>query len=121
MTLNNYNEKMNSAINARMQNPDWDLDIASRVITKRNKKIKKLYAFSSFSVMATAAVIVFAVFINTAPVQMNDVELFVTMQVEETHKTVFKESYSNNLLSASYAEDASDPVDNLIYTALTMR
>ena len=121
MTVNNFSEKMNSAIDARMQNADWGLDIASRVIKKRNKKMKKIYTLSSFSVMATAAIIVFALFLNTAPIQMNEVELFVTMQVEETHKTVFKDDYNENLLSVSNTEDSGGSVDNLIYTALTMR
>jgi hypothetical protein len=122
MTVNGFVEKMNSEINARMQSPEWDLNIASRVINRRNQKIKRnFYALSSFSVLATAAVIVFAVFINTPSAKMNDVELFISRQVEETHKTVFKENYSRNLMTASYSEDANDPIDNIIYTAITRR
>ncbi|MBN2401381.1 MAG: hypothetical protein JXN64_03185 [Spirochaetes bacterium] len=122
MIINGFDEKMNSEINARMQSPDWDLNIASKVIERRNKKIKRnFYALSSFSLLATAAVVVIAVFINTTPVKMNDVEIFISKQVEETHKIVFKEKYSNNMMTVSYTEDSNDPIDNLILTALTRR
>jgi hypothetical protein len=122
MTVNGFNEKMNSEINARLYSPEWDFNIASRVINKRNHQIKRnFYALSSLSALATAAVIVFAVFINTPATKMNDVELFISRQVEETHRTVFKEGYSRNLLTVSYSEDASDPFDNIIYNAISAR
>jgi hypothetical protein len=122
MIINNFNEKLNSEINERMQSSDWDLNIASNVLNRRNKKIKRnLYTFSSFGLLATAAVIIFAVFINPPSAKMNDVEIFISKQVAETHKTVFKENYSNNLISVSYTEDTNDPIDNLIYTALIKR
>jgi hypothetical protein len=122
MIINEFNEKMNSEINARMQSPEWDLHIASGVINRRNQKRKRnFYALSSVSVLATAAVIVFAVFINTPSAKMNDIELFISRQVEETHKTVFKENYSRNLLTVSYSENANDAFDNIIYTAITKR
>jgi hypothetical protein len=122
MAVNGFDEKMNTEINERMQSPDWDLIIASKVIDRRNKKIRKnLYTLSSFGLLATAAVIVLAVFITTPSTKMNDVEIFISKQVQETHKTVFKENFSNNLISVSYTEDTNDPIDNIIYTALIKR
>lgn len=122
MTINNFNEKMNSEINERIQSSDWDLNIASNVLNRRNKKIKRnLFTLSSFGLLATAAVIVFAVFINPPSAKMNDVEIFISKQVAETHKTVFKENYSRNLLTVSYSENANDAFDNIIYTAITKR
>ncbi len=122
MAVNGFDERMDSEINARLHSAEWDHDIASGVINKRNRKIKRnIYALSSFSALATAAVIVFAVFINPPATKMSDVELFISRQIEGTHKTVFKEGYSKNLVTVGYSEDANDPFDNIIYSAVSRR
>ncbi len=122
MTANEYQEKMDLEISKRMNNPEWDFNIASRVISKRNKKIKRnLYALSSFSLMATAAVIIFAVFVNGPSAKVNDLEIFISKQVEGTHKEVFREGYSNNLLYVNSYEDANNHIDTLIDNALLRR
>ena len=122
MTINNkFDERMDFEINQRITNPDWDYTIAANVVSKHRKKVRKnIYTVSSLSLLATAAMILVAVFFTDPSGQLNDVETFISKQVNETHKAVFKDTYADSLLTVSYTED-SNSVDNLITTALLTR
>lgn len=121
MIAKQYQEKMHSEINRRISSPEWDFDIASQVISKRNKKIKRnIFALSSLSLAATAAIVIFAIFVNTQP-RVNDLNRFITKQIDGTQKEVFKETYSDNILSLNSNEYSGDPTDKLIDNALSMR
>ncbi|MFH0974180.1 MAG: hypothetical protein V1874_00185 [Spirochaetota bacterium] len=122
MTTNQFDERMDFEISQRTNNPDWDSFIGARVTSKHRKKIRRnVYAFSSLSMLATAAVVVFAVFFNTPAVKQSEYKIFISKQVDETHKSVFKNSYSGSLLSVSFTDDGNNSIDNLIDSALLKR
>jgi len=114
--------KMNQEIDQRLQSPEWDLDVASRVIFLRNKRKKRnIMAISTGGLAACASVMFFSFFVNTSSVEVNDLDLFVNKQVDGTHKEVFTGSHSKNIIYAGATESENDPVDYLITNALSMR
>lgn len=122
MSINEVQDSMDLEISKRLNNPGWDIDIASRVISIRRQRIKRnlLVAVSGGSMLVAAAV-VFAFFINTSAVKTNDLQLFLSKQVDGIHNEVFKGSYSDKLMNVNYTEDVNTPVDRLITNALYIR
>ncbi len=122
MSVNEFHEKMNLEIDKRMNSSEWDLNIAAGVISARNKKVKRnIFSISSLSLLATAAIIVIAFFVSAPSVKINDLDVFIAEQVDGTHKEVFKEDYSKNLLQINSKENIDGPIYYLVDTALSVR
>jgi hypothetical protein len=122
MSHSNYQEKMDFEIDKRLNSAEWGLDIASEVISARNRKIKKnIFSFSSLSLLATAAAIVVVFFIIPPSSKVNDLDLFIAEQVNGTHKEVFNNDYSENMLQANSIENKNGLIYHLVDTALSMR
>lgn len=111
-------------VTARLNNPDWDLQIARNVLGKRRRKNLAFAAAGSAVSLAMAASLIFAVLPGMLGGASEGARLnqFVNAQVEGTWKKVFSESEimdDSETVLAGYQYDSS--TDDLIDETLAQR
>ncbi len=115
-------KRFDDEIKIRENSPEWDIEIASKVISKvRKSRVKHSITISLSSLAAAAAVIVFALLFVIKEEPVTNYEQLILTQLNGTYKEVFQEelqeiSSMNNDSAIEY-----DSIDQLIDNTLSMR
>ena len=114
---------MDAEISKRMESPQWDLDIAQKVLSRR-KKTKRKGLMAAFLTSFAACILLLPPFIfhtGEKPVKA-EFGTFISTQVNGTYKQVFAVRSVNNFSDTlSYGGIPADPTDDLIDSVLAMR
>lgn len=113
MINNNVQQIMNDEIKKRLESKDWNLDIARKVLEKKNTEKSRIIK-GTFTVTLAAAASIIALFLFQL-IKVNNVETYdqyINKQVEGTYSYVFGKTEDS---------DDMDDVESLIDDAMDSR
>ena len=114
---------MDAEISKRMESPQWDLDIAQKVFSRR-KKAKRKSLMGACLISLAACILLLPPFIFTTgekPAKA-DFGTFISTQVNGTYEQVFAaRNIQDSSSTLSYGDIPADTTDDLIDSVLAMR
>lgn len=112
---------MENEIQQRLDNPEWNYRIASRVKSRVKERARKNIFTVSLSSLASAAIIIFIFLFNTENSVQNRYNELIQTQIEGTYSEVFDKNYVSLLSSGTEDAFAYDNIDLTIDNALSSR
>ena len=98
MKEKNYGAQMEKEIQFRLDNDFWDKKIARNVMETRSRKKKRLFAGSSLSALAAAAVFVMVFMFGLKnEINYRPYENFISSQVQGTYQKVFSSAKDSDI------------------------
>ena len=114
---------MDAEISKRMGSPQWDLDIAQKVLSRRKKAKRKSLAAAFLTSLAACILLLPPLIFTTGEKPAKaDFGTFISAQVNGTYEQIFAvRSINNSSNILSYGGIPADPTDDLIDSVLAMR
>ena len=114
---------MDAEISKRIESPQWDLDIAQKVLSRRKKaKRKSLMAACLISLAACILLLPPFIFTTGEKPAKADFGTFISTQVNGTYEQVFAvRNIQDSSSTLSHGDIPADTTDDLIDSVLAMR
>ena len=106
-----------------MKSPQWDLDIAQKVLSRRKKAKRKSLTAALLTSLAACLLFLPPLIFNTGEKSLKaDFGTFIGTQVNGTYAQVFAaRDLKNSPSTLFYRDILADPTDDLIESVLAMR
>jgi hypothetical protein len=118
----NFENKLNNEILRRINSNNWNLEIASRVISSRQKKRKRITYFSYISSFSLAAFAAVFYFLGTGNEKKENLyQKFITKQVEGTYHYIKNNKSLTSITVNDLAEPSGNEIDYFVDEVLSSR